>query len=133
MKVVKIVAIVLAVYIGIVVLFESLIGYFQPAGGSTIVITTVDDDGNANDRVVSRLDSGGALYVAANHWPRAWYNRVLEHPDLEVTANGEKQPYRAAPVTGEEHERVNAEHPLGPGVRFLTGYPPRRFVRLDPA
>jgi hypothetical protein len=131
-RIVKIAAIVLAVYVLIVVAFESLIGYFQPAGGNTIVLTTVDDDGTTKDRVVSRLDSGGQLYVAANHWPRAWYEHVLEHPELQVTANGEKKGYHAVPVTGEEFDRVNAEHPLGPMVRFLTGYPPRRLVRLDP-
>jgi len=132
MKAVKIVAIVLAAYVVIVAGFESLIGYFQPAGETTIVITTTDDAGKTKDRVVSRLDSGGGLYVAANHWPRAWYNVVLAHPDVMVTVAGEQRPYRAVPVTADEHERIDAEHPLGPMIRVLTGFPPRRFVRLDP-
>ena len=133
MKIVKILAIVLAVYVGIVVLFESSLGYFQPAGGGTIVITTSDGSGNSNDRVVQRLDSAGQLYIAANHWPRAWYRRVLEHPEVQVTADGQKRTYRAVQVSAEEHDRVNAEHPLGLLARFLMGFPPRRFVRLDPA
>ena len=132
MKVLKIVAIVILVYVGIVVAFESLIGYFQPTAGSTLIITTFDGDGTPHDRVVSRLESNGQLYVAANHWPRAWYNRALENPEVKITTGGEQSDYRAVPVTGTEHDRVNAENNLGVGFRILTGFPPRYFVRLDP-
>jgi hypothetical protein len=52
---------------------------FQPEniGGETIVITTTDADGKSHDRVVSPIDDDGQLFVAANHWPRAWYHRAL--------------------------------------------------------
>ena len=132
MKAVKIVAIVVLVYIGIVVAFESLIGYFQPTAESTLVITTFDGDGTPHDRVVSRLESDGQLYVGANHWPRAWYNRALENPEVKITLDGEKSDYRAVPVTGVEHDRVDSENSLGVAFRILTGFPPRYFVRLDP-
>jgi len=132
MKAFKIVAAGVLVYLGIVVAFESLIGYFQPRAGSTLVITTFDADGTAHDRVVSRLESGGQLYVAANHWPRAWYHRALENPDVIVTQDGEKGDYRAVPVTGVEHDRVDRENGLGVVFRILTGFPPRYFLRLDP-
>jgi hypothetical protein len=132
MKIARIVVIALVVYVGIVALFELSIGYFQPGGGTTIVITTTDESGGSRNRVVQRLDSNGQLYIAANHWPRAWYRRVLEHPDVQVTVDGQQRAYRAVPVSAEERDRVDAEHPLGPVTRFLTGFPPRRFVRLDP-
>lgn len=132
MKLVKIVVILLVVYAGIVVAFESLIGYLQPRAGSTLVITTFDADGAAHDRVVSRLESEGQLYVAANHWPRAWYRRALAKPEVEVTLDGEKRSYRAVPVTGEEHARVDSANPLPLAFRVLTGFPPRYFVRLEP-
>jgi hypothetical protein len=132
MKAFKIVAAVLLVYVGIVVAFESLIGFFQPTAGSTLVITTFDGDGAPHDRVVSRLESAEKLYVAANHWPRAWYERALQNPEVQVTQDGEKRDYRAVPVTGEEHERVDRENSLGVVFRILTGFPPRYFVRLDP-
>lgn len=128
----KIVAIVFLVYVGVVVAFESLLGYFQPQSGQTMVITTTDDGGNPHERVVSRLESGGQLYVAVNHWPRAWYGRVLAHPNVQITMDGKTGNYRAVRVEGEEYARVNAEHPLGPVVRILTGFPPRRILRLDP-
>jgi hypothetical protein len=132
MKTLKIVAIAVLAYVGIVVAFESLIGYFQPTAGSILVITTFDQDGTAHDRVVSRLESNGQLYVAANHWPRAWYNRALRNPEVQVTVDGEKSDYRAVPVPGAEHDRVDRENSLGVLFRIVTGFPPRYFVRLDP-
>ena len=132
MKALKIVAIAVLVYVGIVVAFESMIGYFQPTTGSILVITTFDREGSGHERVVSRLESDGHLYVAANHWPRAWYRRALEHPDVQATLDGEKREYRAVSVTGVEHDRVDGEHGLGVVFRILTGFPPRYFLRLDP-
>ena len=132
MKVVKRIAIALVVYVGIVIAFESLIGYFQPAGQGTLVITTTAADGAVSDRVLGHLESGGQLYVAANHWPGAWYRRALDQPNVQVTLNGATGDYRAVPVTGGEHDRVNADHGLGVVFRILTGFPPRYFVRLDP-
>lgn len=132
MKALKIVVIVALVYVGIVALFESSIGFLQPQAGSTLIITTFDADGSAHDRVVSRLESNGQLYVAANHWPRAWYRRALANPDVQATIEGQKHDYRAVPVSGEEHDRVNGEHALPFVFRVLTGFPPRYLVRLDP-
>jgi hypothetical protein len=131
-KPLKIALIVVAVYIGIVAAFETMIGTLQPSGGSTLVITTFDADGAAHERVVSRLESAGHVYVAANHWPRAWYRRALKNSDVEATVDGEKGNYRAVPVTGEEHDRVDRENSRGLVFKILTGFPPRHFVRLDP-
>lgn len=132
MKALKVVGFVVVGYVGLVVLFESTLGFFQPQSGDTIVVTTFDEDRNAHRRVVSRLETDGSLYVAANHWPRAWYRRVLEHPDVVVEGEGAARNYVAVPVTGAEHDRVSTEHPLGPAFRVLTGFPPRHFLRLDP-
>ena len=132
MKAAKILAIALGGYVAIVVAFESLIGYFQPASDGTLVITTTDEAGNSKDRVLSRLQSGGQLYVAANHWPRAWYNQALENPDVEIALDGEKPARLAVPVTEDEHDRVNSDNSLPLAFRFLTGFPPRYFLRLDP-
>jgi len=120
------------VYVGIVAAFESLIGTLQPKAGSTLVITTYDGDGAPHDRVVSRLESEGQLYVAANHWPRAWYERALANPEVQVTVDSQKRDYRAVPVTGAEHDRVDAANSLGVVFRILTGFPPRYFLRLEP-
>lgn len=128
----KILAIVALVYAGLVAAFEAWLGYSQPAGTNSLVITTTDEDGVEHDRVLSRLESKGQLYVAANHWPRAWYRRALENPKVHITMGGEKKPYLAVPATGEEQDRVHSENRAGIVFRILTGFPPRYFVRLDP-
>ena len=132
MKAVKIIAILVVVYAGIVVAFESLIGYFQPQNEGTLVLTTTDEDGVSGDRVLSRLDSNGQVYVAVNHWPRAWYRKALANPEVQVTLKDEPKPYLAVPATDEESTRVHSEHDPGIVFRILTGFPPRYFLRLDP-
>ena len=132
MKTVKLIGIVVASYVGVVVTFESLIGFFQPGDDGTLVITTTDENGRENDRVLSRLESDGDIYVSANHWPRAWYNQALANPKVQVALKSEKANYLAVPVSGEEHDRVNAEHRHGIVFLTLTGFPPRYFLRLDP-
>ena len=132
MKAFKWIVILLLAYVGLVVAFESMIGILQPAGDGTLVITTTDGGGASSDRVVSRLESGGSLYVAANHWPRAWYERALENPQVEVTLEGTRGDYLAVPVVGDEHDRVDGEHSLPLLFRFVTGFPPRYLIRLDP-
>src|SRR5262245_45503546 len=116
----RIAAIVALIYVGIVVAFESSLGSLQPRAGPTMTLTTFDRDGRALDRVVSRLESEGRLYVASNHWPRSWYRRALENPAVQITIDGEKRDYRAIPITGAERDRVEAEHRLGMGIRILT-------------
>ena len=133
MKNVKWLIILFLVYAGIVVTFESLLGYFQPAGQGTLVITTSAGDGSLSDRVLAHLESNGQLYVAANHWPRAWYTNALANPNVQVRVDGTKSAYRAVPVSGTEHDRVDQEHRLGIVFQILTGFPPRYFVRLDPS
>jgi hypothetical protein len=131
MKVVKVIVILAVVYVAIVAAFESMIGYIQPTQETTVVITTFDANGAAHERVVSRLESAGQVYVATNHWPRAWYERALANPKVQVTKDGQKVDYQAVPVSGAEHEHVNADNRLPLFFRFLTGFAPRHFLRLD--
>jgi len=119
-------------YACVVAGFESLIGFIQPAGGSTLLLTTFDADGVAHDRVLARLDTDGKIYVSANHWPRAWYRRALANPDVQATMGGVKGNYRVVSVDGAEAERVEGDHPHSIWFRIVTGFPPRYFVRLDP-
>jgi hypothetical protein len=134
MKIAKWIAIVLLVYVAIVATFESLIGFFQPADQTTLVISVVDENGESGDRVLARLESDDQLYVAVNHWPRAWYKKALADPDVYVTLDGEKGAYLAIPVVagGGEHERVDGDNRLPGFFRILTGFPPRYFLRLEP-
>ncbi|MBL4819374.1 MAG: nitroreductase family deazaflavin-dependent oxidoreductase [Gammaproteobacteria bacterium] len=132
MKAVKIIIVVAVIYALIVVLFESTLGFTQPSLEGTMVVTTTGDNGAPHDRVVQRLESGGQLYIAANHWPRAWYRQALKNPEVQITFDGETQNYQAVPVIDAEHDRVDADTDLGLVFKILTGFPPRYFVRLDP-
>jgi hypothetical protein len=107
---------------------------FQPenVGGTTIVITTTDGDGKSYDRVLSPIDDDGQLFVSANHWPRAWYHRALENPNVEVTRDGEARDYRAVPVSDAEREQLFEEHGFPWIVYPFTGFAPREFLRLEP-
>ena len=132
-KPLKIIVILLVLYALLVVLFESSLGYFQPESASTLQIATINADGTVNQRILARIDSAGQLYVAANHWPRAWYREALATPSVEVNLESGQGSYIAVPVEGAEHDSVNADNSLGLMFRMLTGFPPRYFLRLDPA
>ena len=132
-KPLKMLVILLVSYALLVVLFESSLGYFQPENASTLQIATVGSDGAVNQRILARIESGGQLYVAANHWPRAWYGEALANPAVQVSLEGEQGSYLAVPVDDAEHDRVDADNSLGLLFRILTGFPPRYFLRLDPA
>tara|TARA_B100000900_G_scaffold358399_1_gene329278 strand:- start:1069 stop:1467 length:399 start_codon:yes stop_codon:yes gene_type:complete len=118
-------------YASVVVLFESLLGYYQPQSDGTLTITTTNAAGAEADRVLSSIRVKDRLYVAANHWPRAWFRQTLDNPDVMVTIDGERSAYKAVAIRDEEHETVNSASPLPLGFRVLTGFPPRYFIRLD--
>lgn len=132
MKAIKRIVIVLVIYVGIVAAFESMIGMFQPENEGTLVLTTYEPDGTQHDRVLSRVEGNGKLYVSVNHWPRAWYHRAIANPEVRVTLDGETQNYTAVEVHGAEYDELAAENQHPAVFRILTGFPPRHFVRLDP-
>lgn len=129
MKIAKIIFVLIGIYIGIVVLFESSLGYFQPENSSTLTITTFDQ-GQSHTRVVSKVESEGVLYIAANHWPRAWFRQTLANPQIEAMIDGESGRYLAVLMEGEEHERLIVDKYPGLVFRTLTGFPPRYFLKL---
>jgi hypothetical protein len=107
---------------------------FQPenVGRETIVISTTDSEGKTFERVLSPIDVHGQLFVAANHWPRAWYRRALANPNVSVTRGGKTTDYLAVPVTEQERERL-VDEPGFPLLAYVfTGFAPREFLRLDP-
>lgn len=142
MKVARNVALAGLAYIAMVVVFEIYLGLFQPRfdenyveeWDATIVVTTTGEDGSTQDRVVVPMTSDGHLYVSANHWPRSWYKRALANPEVRVTSGGETGEYMAVVIApgSAEHERLLDEHPHPAWFHLMTGFPPRRFLRLEP-
>ncbi|GIS68747.1 MAG: hypothetical protein CM1200mP8_3050 [Chloroflexota bacterium] len=71
-------------YVSWVVNFEVNLGRNQPMGGNSIIIATFNDENERHERVLSLREINGENYVAANHWPRAWYRQALDNPNVEV-------------------------------------------------
>ena len=92
----EIAGIAVAGYLGLVVAFESLVGYMGRRharrgvqAGETWLLITATVDGEDRSVVVAGVKSARRTYVAANHWPRTWYRRVVENPDVRVTVSGQ--------------------------------------------
>jgi len=132
---IKILLVVLGLYVAAVAAFESWLGYSQPRGEQNLVITLTEDDGSESQRVLSLFESQDELYLAANHWPRAWFSQVQRNPDVRIEFGGARAAqsgdYTAVPVEGAEHDRVLEDNRLPFFARFLMGFPPREFVRLQ--
>lgn len=134
MKALKVVAGIFLGYVVLLGIFEIAVSYLQPEmDGMGITLSTTTADGETVDRVLAGVRVNGHLYVAANHWPRAWYNRALANPAVAVTIDGLRRPYTAVPVTGAELERIKEKYQFEFVLRLITGFAPRRFLRLDPA
>ena len=103
------------------------------SGGSAQPGEIGTDSRRAPLKILARFETDGKLYVSAHHWPRAWYGRAIENPNVRVEIDGVAAEYVAVPVEGAEFERVAAEHPVPLPIRFLMGFPPpREILRLDP-
>ncbi len=139
-KTVRRIGFAIAGYVVLVAAFATFVGWMGRRDaerglrpdGAYVVLATRAADGSVRDTVVASVESGGQLYVAANHWSRAWYTRALANPELELTRNGTRTPVRAVPVVGDELSRIERDYTLPLALRVLTGFPPRRFLRLDP-
>lgn len=124
----------LLVYAGWVIEFEMNLGRNQPQGGNSIVIATFNDENERHQRVLSLRQVNGNNYIAANHWPRAWYRQALENPEVEVEMPGADgfAPFVAIPLEGAEEAMLREAYSLSFLVRAQMGFPPRYFLRLDP-
>ena len=120
-------------YVAYVVNFEIQLGVNQPQGSTSLVIATFSD-GERHERVLRLEQIEGNNYIAANHWPRSWYGQARDNPNIEVKMPGEDsfEPYRAVPLEGAELERISEIYSFDFAFRFRTGFPPRRFLRLEP-
>ncbi len=127
------VAVLFLGYVAYVANFEINLGTNQPMGRTSIIIATFNDDGERHERVLRLEQIDGNNYIAANHWPRAWYRQAMRNPEVEIKMpQQEFAPYRAVPLEGAELQRVEDEYQIGFRGRFRMGFPPRRFMRLDP-
>ena len=132
MEIARILLIVILVYGGFVALMEVAIGSIQPSMDGGVRLTTVDAEGRTSDRMLFGARLEGKLYVASNHWLRGWYKRALASPMVDVDVDGVRGAYEAVPVVGEERARLADAYRMGFVLRFLCGFAPSKFLRLDP-
>lgn len=121
------------IYAGYVAWFEFQLGTNQPQGSTSLVLATFNSDNDRHERVLRLEQIDGNNYIAVNHWPRRWYRFAINNPNVEVKMPGEDvfERYVAVPLEGAELDRVSTEYSFGFNFRFRTGFPPRRFLRLD--
>lgn len=132
-KTIRIIVLFFVLYVGVVAMFESMLGYFQPENQQSLVMTTYDvGSGEAHNRVLSRIEHDAQLFVAVNHWPRQWYYRLLENNQVQVRYEDISGAFTATKVDGADEAALRQARPLGLGFRILTGFPPRYFVELTP-
>ena len=120
-------------YVASIVNFEAQLGYSQPQNSASLIIATFNEDNERHERVLRLEQIDGRDYIAANHWPRAWYHQALDNPEIEVKMPNVDnfEPYLAVPLEGAEEERVREIYSFGFNFRLRTGFPPRYFLSLD--
>lgn len=138
MKIFRMAAIVLGIYIALGLVLDGAIGFFQPQSESTAVLRTFDEAGNSQDTVLGLLDDDGQLWIESGHWFRGWYHRLERSPDVVLIRGGDVAPYRAVPVdTPEAVDRVTRLMGKGESAGYWVGrlillWAPIKPVRLDP-
>jgi len=132
MQIASVLLIVFLVYVGFVALMEALIGYIQPHMDGGVRLTTTDAEGRASARMLAGARLDGKLYIASNHWLRGWYRQALTEPSVLAEVDGAQAAYSAVPIEGEERARVSEAYRMGFVLRFVCGFAPSKFLRLDP-
>ncbi len=139
MRMIKILAALVGIYIALGLILDGAIGHFQPTGGNTAVLRTFDDVGKPHDRVLGLLNDEGQLWVESGHWFRGWYHRAVANPNVELIQGDQVTPYRAVPVDTEEAV-ATVTRLMGKGTsnrywvgRLLLLFAPIKPVRLDPS
>jgi hypothetical protein len=133
MQITTVLLIVILGYVGFVAVMEALIGYVQPDMDGGVRLETTDDQGATSERMLAAARLDGKLYIASNHWLRGWYHQALANPQVTAEVDGVRSAYSAVPITGEERARVSDAYRMGFVLRFICGFAPSRFLRLDPA
>lgn len=138
MKIVRIAVIVIGVYVVLGLVIDGLIGTFQPQSEGTAVLRTFDENGTAQETVLSLLDDDGQLWVESGHWFRGWYNRVVANPQVELIRGDDVGAYTAVLLSSDEAlDKVTKLMGKGQGAGYYVGrtmllWAPIKPVRLDP-
>ncbi len=132
MTLVEVGAVVVLGYVAFVGVMEAVIGTIQPDMEGGVVLATTDTAGETKTVTLAGFEFEDQLYISSNHWLRGWYKRARANPEVEVTIDGVPTARIAVPIDGAERERVAEAYRMGFVLRFVCGFAPSRFLRLDP-
>lgn len=132
MQTVEVLLRVVVGYAAFVALMEALIGFIQPPMDGGVKLTTTDAGGRTSERMLAAAKLEGKLYIASNHWLRGWYREARAEPSVLADVDGVSAAYTAVPIEGQERARVSGAYRMGFVLRFICGFAPSRFLRLDP-
>ncbi len=132
MKIVKVLSVLIAVYIGAIAAMGGFVAYFQPQMPGVLMLTTTDEEGKAYNRLLGRFEVDGVRYLAVNSWPRRWYELALANPNVEITVDGQRTQFTAVRIDSIERQHMLEKYPTPLWMKILSGFPPRQFLRLDP-
>jgi hypothetical protein len=127
-----IVALAIVGYVAFVACMELAIALVQPEMDIGVVLTTTDEAGRSSSRTLAGFEFEDRLYVSSNHWLRGWYRQALAQPEVELEIGDTTSRRLAVPVVGEERDRLADAYRMGFVLRFISGFAPSRFLRLDP-
>ncbi len=120
-------------YLVLVVGLQIFVGVVQFEARHGLTITTIDDAGDPRERELGRYELDGRVYVSAHDWPRTWYREARARPRVTATIERMRGELRAVPVVDVDRiEGLETAFPLPLWFRFVTGFAPRAFLRLDP-
>lgn len=132
MLILEIAIFILIGYCVLLLILELVAWKVQPDMENSVTLF-IEQGGDTIARKLYGFEYKNNLYVSSNHWFRRWYIALLKNPVIEVEREGMKNSYTAVPIKGDELSEISREYKLGFLLRFLCGYAPRRFLRLEPS
>lgn len=140
MKFVRVVLIALGIYVLVGTGLAGALAWFQPdRGAHTIVLTTLDADGQAHDTKLRVRDVDGQLWLVSGQWFRGWFKRAVAHPEVSVSHDGVVTTYLALAVDSKERldevmreDRESAGAVAAVLARAMLLFAPAKLLRLDP-
>ena len=89
MKLVRFVLIALGAYVLVGIGLAGALAWLQPdRGADTIVLNTLDADGQAYETKLRVRQVDGQLWLVSGQWFRSWFNRAVAHPEVAVSHDG---------------------------------------------
>ena len=111
MKTIKVIAVIVSAYVGIVAAMSAFVAFVQPTMPGVLVLTTTDAEGKEYDRRLGHMEVAGVLYLVSNNWLRRWYYRAITHPNVTVIIDDKRMGFRAVELDATEHQRLLDKYP----------------------